>query len=310
MAEIDFIIGVDVSKDRLDGFDARSGEIFQEENSREGRSALARKYHGRPAVFVVEASGGYERPLREELSAAGFSVRLVDPRKVRLFARASGRWAKTDRLDAQVIAAYARAIPGTSPLPDQQQVHLAELVTYRRQLVDETTAIANQSALLRDPELRRISKRRLASLQAQIARLDRRVAETIETSDDLREKASLLRSIPGVGPVLCAALLAFLPELGTLSRHQVAALVGVAPLDNQSGRHNGPRHIYGGRPLLRSILFMGALVASRCNKPLKAFYQHLRMAGKKAKVALVAVMRKLVVLANTLLRERRPYAVR
>lgn len=310
MAEIDFIIGVDVSKDRLDGFDARSGEIFQEANSREGRSALARKYHGRPAVFVVEASGGYERPLREELSAAGFSVRLVDPRKVRLFARASGRWAKTDRLDAQVIAAYAHAIPGTSPLPDQQQAHLAELVTYRRQLVDETTAIANQSALLRDPELRRISKRRLASLQAQIARLDRRVAETIETSDDLREKASLLRSIPGIGPVLCAALLAFLPELGTLSRHQVAALVGVAPLDNQSGRHNGPRHIYGGRPLLRSILFMGALVASRCNKPLKAFYQHLRMAGKKAKVALVAVMRKLVVLANTLLRERRPYAVR
>jgi transposase len=245
--------------------------------------------------------------LREELSKEGYSVRIVDPRKVRLFARASGRWAKTDRLDAQVIAAYARAIPGTSPPPDPHQEHLAELATYRRQLVDETTAIANQSGLLRDPELRRINKRRLASLQTQIVRIDSRIAQAIQASEALREKARLLRSIPGVGPVLCAALLAFLPELGSLSRHQVAALVGVAPIDNQSGRRNGPRHIYGGRPLLRCILFMGALVASRCNKPLAAFYQRLRDAGKKPKVALVAVMRKLVVLANALLRDNRAY---
>lgn len=308
MSNIEFIIGLDISKDRLDGFDAESKETFQVENTRQGRAGLVRKYCGRTVLFVAEASGGYERPLRNDLREAGFSVRIVDPRKVRLFARASGRWAKTDRLDAEIIAAYARAIPGTSPSPDPRQEHLAELATYRRQLVDETTTIKTQSALLRDPELRRISDRRLASLKAQIVRLDKRIAETIEASEDLQEKARLLRSIPGVGAVLGAALLAFLPELGNLSRHQVAALVGVAPLDNQSGRRNGPRHIYGGRPLLRSILFMGALVASRCNKPLAAFYQHLRSAGKKPKVALVAVMRKLVVLANALLRDKRLYA--
>jgi transposase len=308
MAHIDSIIALDVSKDRLDCLDADTGEAFQTDNSRAGRAHLAERYHGRVVQFVVEASGGYERPVVHDLCTSGFSVRVVDPRKVRLFARASGRWAKNDRLDAQMIAAYARAIPGTEQGLDPAQERLAELATYRRQLLAEQTMVANQAETLCDPELRRLTTRRLASLKAQIVRLDTRIAEHIGAFPSLRDKADLLLSIPGVGPVLCTALLAYLPELGQLSRHQVAALVGVAPMDNDSGRRKGARSIYGGRPALRSVLYMAALAASRFNKPLADFYSRLRKAGKKPKVALVAVMRKLAVLANALIRDQRAYA--
>jgi transposase len=308
MAQTDFIIALDVSKDRLDCLDAETGEAFQIDNSEVGRRALIRRYRSRPVIFVLEASGGYERPVIHELCSAGCCVRLVDPRKVRLFARASGRWAKNDRLDAQMIAAYAHAIPGRKHEVDPVQERLAELATYRRQLLVEQTMVTNQAEALRDPELHRLAKRRLASLQAQLVRLDKRIAGQIELSAPLRDKARMLLSIPGVGPVLCAALLAFLPELGRLNRHQVAALVGVAPMDNESGRWKGARSIYGGRPALRSVLYMAALVATRFNPPLATFYSRLRKAGKKPKVAIVAVMRKLVVMANALIRDQRVYA--
>jgi transposase len=301
------IIAVDVSKAHLDCFDSATGEAFRVENAPTGIAHLEDRYRGRTVTFAAEASGGYERLLLRTLSAAGFAVRLLDPRKVRLFARASGRLAKTDRLDAQVIAAFAEAIPGDARTPDPDHEALAELATYRRQLIAEQTAIASQAEGLRDTELRRVSHRRMAVLTAQITRLDTRIAEAIQASETLREKARLLRSIPGVGPVLCAALLAFLPELGWLSRHQVAALVGVAPFDNQSGATDRPRHIQGGRTALRTVLFMAALAATRCNRDLAAFYERLRAAGKKPKVALVAVMRKLVVLANAIIRDQREY---
>lgn len=308
MAQVDSIIALDVSKSRLDGLDAETGEAFQVDNSPEGRAALAKRGAGRSVQFVMEASGGYERPVMHDLCAVGCSVRLVDPRKVRLFARASGRWAKNDRLDAEMIAAYARAIPGVATSNDLSQERLAELATYRRQLIVEQTMVANQAETVRDPELRRVTKRRLAALKAQLARIDKRMAEFIEASPSLKEKARILLSIPGVGMVLCVSLLAYLPELGNLSRHQVAALVGVAPMDNESGRRKGPRSIYGGRPAVRSVLYMAALVASRFNQSLATFYKRLRTNGKKPKVALVAIMRKLVVLANALIRDNRIYA--
>lgn len=302
------IIAVDVSKAHLDCFDAARGEAFRVDNARPGFTALARKYQGQSVVFAAEASGGYERGLLRELGAVGFSVRLLDPRKVRLFARASGRLAKTDRLDARAIAAFAQAIPGEPQAINPAQEALAELATYRRQLIAEQTLVANQAEGLRDPELLRVTRRRLAMLKTQIVRLDLRLAEAIQASETLREKSRLLLSIPGVGPVLCSALLAFLPELGQISRHQVAALVGVAPFDNQSGKTDRPRRIQGGRTALRTVLFTAALAATRCNKTLAAFYDRLRAAGKKPKVAIVAVMRKLVVLANALLRDQRPFA--
>lgn len=308
MAHTESIIALDVSKDRLDGLDANTGASFQTDNSGAGRASLARRYRGRIVQFVLEASGGYERPVVRDLCAAGFSVRLVDPRKVRLFAQACGRWAKNDRLDARMIAAYASTIPGSERRIDPAQDRLAELATYRRQGLAEQTMVANQTEGLRDPALRRLASRRLAALKAQIAWLDKRIAEHIATSPTLRDKARLLLSIPGVGMVLCMALLAFLPELGQLGRHQVAALAGVAPMDNDSGRRKGPRSIYGGRPALRSVLYMAALAASRFNKPLAAFYRRLRAAGKKPKVALVAVMRKLIIVANAVVRDQRVYA--
>jgi len=308
MAQTDSIIALDVSKDRLDCLDADTGEVFQVENSVSGRATLVRRCRGRTVQLVLEASGGYERPVIHDLCGAGLSVRLVDPRKVRLFARASGRWAKNDRLDAEMIAAYARVIPGSDRQVDPAQERLAELATYRRQLLAEQTMVANQAETLRDPELRRLSARRLASLKAQLARLDNRIAEHIDASPPLADRARLLQSIPGVGPVLCTAFLAFLPELGQLTRHQVAALAGVAPMDNDSGRRKGARSIYGGRPALRAVLYMAALAATRCNPTLAVFYKRLRDAGKKPKVAIVAVMRKLVIMANALIRDQRAYA--
>lgn len=236
MAQTDSIIALDVSKDRLDCLDADTGEVFQVKNSVSDRASLAARYHGRAVQCVLEASGGYERPVIHDLCQAGLSVRLVDPRKVRFFARASGRWAKNDRLDAEMIAAYASAIPGSDRQIDPAQEQLAELATYRRQLLDEQTMVSNQAETLRDPELRRQTARRLASLKAQLTRLDKRIAEHIQVSPLLADRARLLLSIPGVGPVLCTALLAFLPELGQLTRHQVAALAGVAPMDHDSGR--------------------------------------------------------------------------
>lgn len=245
MAQTDSIIALDVSKDRLDCLDADTGEVFQVKNSVSGRASLAARYRGRAVQCVLEASGGYERPVIHDLCQAGLSVRLVDPRKVRFFARASGRWAKNDRLDAEMIAAYASAIPGSDRQIDPAQEQLAELATYRRQLLDEQTMVSNQAETLRDPELRRQTARRLASLKAQLTRLDKRIAEHIQASPLLADRARLLLSIPGVGPVLCSALLAFLPELGQLTRHQVAALAGVAPMDNDSGRRQGSaKHLW------------------------------------------------------------------
>lgn len=302
------ILGVDVSKDRLDCFAPGTGEAFALDNNAKGQAELLRRCQADGLLVALEASGGYEKPLLARLGAAGLPARLLDPRKVRLFAQASGQWAKTDRLDARIIAAFAQTIPGALHTPDPATEQLAELVTYRHQLVEAETTLANQAGHLRDPELRRHAQRRLQALTLQLLRLDLRIKAFIAAHPTLSHKAAILRSIPGVGPVLCATLLAELPELGTVGRRDIAALVGVAPFDNASGRRNGPRSIYGGRPAIRSVLYMAAIIAARHNPPLAAFKARLRNAGKKPKVAIVAVMRKLIVLANALIRDNRAYS--
>jgi transposase len=301
------ILAIDIAKDRLDCFAADRGETFALDNSPTGHAALLRRAKAGGYLVALEASGGYERPVIAALLKGAIALRLLDPRRVRHFARASGRWAKNDRLDARVIAAFAAAIAGANHQPDPDAERLAELVTYRRQLIEAETALANQAEHLSDPELKRNAKRRLLTLKLQLLRLDQRIEAAIAASPALHHKAAILRSIPGVGPVLCATLLAELPELGHLGRRQIAALVGVAPMDNSSGKRHGPRTIYGGRPAIRATLYMAALVAARFNKPLTAFKDRLRNAGKPPKVAIVAVMRKLLVLANAILRDNRPY---
>lgn len=301
------ILAIDVSKDRLDGFAADSAEAFSLANTPAGHATLVRRAKASRGLVVLEASGGYERAVIAACLAHDVPVRLLDPRRVRHFARAQGQLAKTDRLDARAIAAFATAIPGEVHKPDPEATRLAELVTYRRQLLEIEAVLANQAQHLTDPELRRDAKLRLNTLKLRLIRLDGRIEEAIDASATLARKAAILRSIPGVGPVLCATLLASLPELGQLDRREVAALVGVAPIDNSSGRRQGPRSIHGGRPAIRATLYMAALTAGRFNTALAAFRDRLRNAGKKPKVAIVAVMRKLLVLANALLRDNRPY---
>lgn len=302
------ILAIDVAKDRLDCVAADTGEAFALDNTPIGHAALLRRCRQGGHLVALEASGGYERPVITALLGAGIAVRLLDPRRVRHFACAPGQWAKTDRLDARAIAAFATAIAGAPHRPDPEAERLAELVTYRRQLTETETALANQAEHLSDPELKRDAKRRLLTLKLRLLRLNARIEAAIANSPALRHKAAILRSIPGVGSILCAALLAELPELGTIGRREIAALVGVAPMDNSSGRRQGPRSIHGGRPAIRSVLYMAALVAGRFNAPLAAFKDRLRAAGKQPKVAIVAVMRKLLVLANPLLHNQRPYA--
>lgn len=301
------ILALDVSKDRLDAYCTTTGEAFALPNTAAGHRELCKRAKAGGALTVMEASGGYERAALLALHIAGLPARLCDPRKVRLFARASGRWAKNDRLDARAIAAFAQAIPGENHTLDPVQQRLAELVTYRRQLVEAETTLGNQARHLTDAALKRDAARRLATLKTRREMLEIRIAREIQACPDLAARAAILQSVPGIGSVLCAVILAELPELGSLGRREVAALVGVAPIDNDSGKRRGPRSIYGGRPAIRNTLYMAALVAGQHNKPLAEFRTRLLKAGKKPKVAIVAVMRKLIVLANALLRDNRAY---
>jgi transposase len=302
------IVAIDVSKERLDVFAAKSEEEFFVENSLKGCGKLAKRFAGQPVVFALEASGGYERLAIKTLSEAGFAVRRLDPYRVRKFAHAGGQWAKNDRLDAKVIAAYAATFESPTAIIDTERDKLAQLVVYRRQLVDQDVQITRQAEQLTDPELIRISKRRVASLRAQIVRIDLRIRQAIDETPSLARIDAILRSIPGVGPVLSATLLANLPELGRLSRRQIAALVGVAPYDNDSGKRRGQRGIFAGRANIRRVLYMSAITAIRCNLAVRVFHERLRAAGKKPKVAIVAAMRKIIVIANALLRDNRNFA--
>jgi transposase len=300
-------VGIDVSKAKLD---VAVGEdpVFTVANTPEGHAQLAaRLAPRRPRRVVLEATGGLEAAAAAALCHAGLPVLIVNPRQVRDFARAMGHLAKTDAIDARVLAHFAavtRAEP--KPLPEEEARELDALLDRRRQRIGMRTMEQNRLATAAG-RVRRDLESHLRWLEAHIARVDRELDERIRSSPAWREKDDLLRGIPGVGPVLSRTLLAGVPELGTLSNRQAAALVGVAPMAADSGRWRGPRRCAGGRKMVRGVLYMAALTASRFNPSLKAFADRLKAAGKRPKVVLTAVARKLVVLANAILRSGTPW---
>lgn len=304
MAQIIPTIGIDVSKERLDIAVHPAGELFSVTNDGPGWRALTRRLKPIGARAIgLEASGGYERGVIGVLLKAGLPVRLVNAWKLRQFAKAAGLLAKNDRLDARAIAWFVATLPGREVRQDRAVEHLVELVNARRQVVDAILQVANQTEHLRDAGLRRMHTRRIAQLKADLAQLDHRIAQAIAATPALAERHKLLCSMPGVGPVLAATLLALLPELGSLRNRPIGALVGVVPYDFDSGKMKGVRSIFGGRAAVRRVLFMAAQAAAMWNPTLKAFKQHLLAAGKKPKVAIVAVMRKLIITLNAMVRD-------
>ena len=301
-------VGIDVSKARLDLALHPSGPATSVPHDESGITTVVDRLRTvRPTGIVLEATGGVERALVRALVAAELPVVVVTPRQVRDFAKATGHLAKTDTLDAHVLARVAEAVrPALRPLPDAATQNLRALLARRRQLVEMLTAEKNR--LDRAPT--RVQKRLRAHITwliTELTRLNAELDETIHQSPIWRAQEDLLQSVPGVGPVMSRTLLADLPELGTLTRKQIAALVGVAPLNHDSGTLRGRRHVWGGRAPVRSALYMAALVATKWNPVLQQFYQRLRAAGKAPKVALVACMRKLLTILNAMLKQQRPW---
>jgi transposase len=297
-------VGVDVSKHRLDIHLRPSGEGFTLDHDDGSVAALIERLGAlTPALIVLEATGGMEVRLGAALAAAGLPVAIVNPRQVRAFARAMGRLAKTDRLDAAVIAHFAEAVrPPVRPLPDEATRHLGALVARRRQLLEMLVAERNRRHAA-DPVLHGRIDAHLRWLEEALAEIEQDLDGAVRESAIWRAKEALLRSVPGIGHVSARTLLAELPELGSLTRRQAAALVGVAPFSRDSGRMRGRRTVWGGRARLRACLYMAAVAAARGSNPVIAgFYKRLRLAGKPAKLALTACLRKLVVTLNAMLR--------
>jgi transposase len=302
-------IGIDVSKDRLDVHVRPSDEAFAVGRDSEGLVALIERVGLLdPYLVVLEATGGFELTVAAALVAAGVPLAVVNPRQIRDFARATGQLAKTDALDAKAIARFAEAVrPEPRAVPDEQVRALGELVARRRQVIEMMTAERNRRRQLTNRRLIKSVDRLLAVLLKELAELDRDVGDGIRGTPAWRERDQLLRSVPGVGDVVSRTLIADLPELGSLDRKKIAALVGVAPLNRDSGKMRGRRTIWGGRANVRSTLYMAALVASRHNPVLAAFYQRLVSAGKAKKLAITAVMRKLLTILNAIIRDQRPW---
>lgn len=301
-------VGIDISKAQLDVGVRPSGERTSVPYDAPGLTTLiAQLTQVQPTRIVVEATGGLERPLLRALVDAALPVVAVNPRQVRDFAKATGQLAKTDALDAQVLARFAEVIqPPLRVLPDPQTQELAALLARRRQVL--AMQRAEQNRLDRAPA--RVRKRievHLRWLRAELARLDTDLDDLIHQSPVWREREDLLQSVPGIGPVMSRTVLAELPELGLLNRKQIAALVGVAPYNRDSGRLRGHRAIWGGRAPVRTALYMAALVATRWNPVIRSFYQRLRTAGKAPKVALVAAMRKLLTILNAMVHRGTPW---
>jgi len=302
------IAGIDVSKDRLDVHVLPDGMSFSVTRDDEGIAALvARLAPLQPAAIGLEASGGFETLVVAGLAAAGLPVVVVDPARVRAFAKALGQRAKTDPIDAAVIARFVAAMkPVIRPLPDAQTRDLADLLARRRQIV----AMIGAERQRRTKATARIVKsidRLVAALGKELAGLDHAIDKTVKGRPDWVEKEDLLASVPGIGKTIARTLIAELPELGKLDRRQVAALTGLAPFTRQSGQWRGKSFIGGGRADVRAVLFMGALVAARRNKTLKAFRDKLVAAGKPKIVAIIATARKLVTMLNAILRDNQPW---
>jgi transposase len=301
-------VGVDVASDHVDVCVRPGGEIRRFESTSDYEDLVEYLKPQGPTLVVLEATGGYEAPVAAALATAGLAVAVVNPRQVRDFARATGRLAKTDRLDAEAIAHFAEAVrPAVRPLPDEQTRELMALVARRRQLVEMLVAERNRLAKSTSAGTKKDIDKHIQWLRKRIESHDQDIGRSVRQSPLWREKDDLLQSVPGIGPVTSSTLLATLPELGTLDRRKLAALVGVAPLNRDSGKLHGKRITWGGRANVRAILYMAATSAVQHNPRLKVMYSRLVTAGKAKKLALVACMRKLLTIANAVLRDQAPW---
>jgi len=302
-------IGIDVSKGHLDICARPIGRAWRVTNDEAGIAQLLEELAGlKPTLAVLEPTGGFEVPVVAALAVAGIALAVVNARQVRDFAKAIGRLAKTDTIDAAVLAHFAEAVhPEPRALPDEETAELSALLARRRQLVEMLTAETNRMRTARPDRLRKSIYEHVRWLRRELREADDDIDQNLRKSAIWREKDDLLQSVPGVGPVLSRTLLADLPELGTLDRRQIAALVGVAPLNRDSGSSRRKRVTWGGRAIVRAPLYMAALVAARHNAVIRATYERLVEGGKAKKVALVACMRKLLVILNAIIRDRRPW---
>lgn len=308
MTREEYFVGIDVSKASLDTAVWEQEEVWQHSNDVEGIASLLKKLKSlSPSLIVVEATGGLEADVVAELAVAGLPVVVINPTRIRAFARSTGELAKTDKIDAGIIARFAQAVrPEVRELPNEEASRLAAVVNRRRQII--AMLVAEKNRLNTAPrQVQDRIKKHIEWLEEELAALEKGIQEQIKENPLWREQEELLRSVPGIGPVTSAVLLAELPELGTLNRQKIAALVGVAPFNKDSGPRKGKRRIYGGRSSVRSTLYMATLVAVRFNPVIKAFYERLIANGKEKKVALTACARKLLVILNAILRQSQPW---
>jgi transposase len=310
MDKTDVLVGIDVSKDRLDVCVLPAGEAFAVPRDGEGLAALTARLSGlQPKVVAVEATGGFETTVAAAVGGAGLPLVIVNPAQVRAFAQALGRRAKTDPIDAEVIARFVAAVnPEVRPLPSAAEQLLADLVARRRQIVQMISAEKQRQKRQLQPRLQRSIARLVVALTRELTELDSQIDDEIHGTPAWQAKEQLLRTTPGVGPIVSRTLVAELPELGKLDRRQIAALAGLAPWTRQSGKWKGKSFIGGGRASVRTALFMAALVASRHNPVLKAFHQRLIAAGKPKLVAITATARKLLTILNTMVKTQTPWS--
>ena len=306
---MEHFVGIDVAKDRLDVHLRPSTESFAVARDSEGLAQLVDRLQVlAPQLVVMEATGGYETVVASAVAAAHLPLAVVNPRQIRDFARATGRLAKTDAIDAAAIAHFAEAVrPPARPIADAQARALGELVARRRQVIEMIVAERNRRRRATQGRVLKAIDRHLELLQSELSELDQDIDGAIRNSPAWQADADLLASVPGVGPATLRTLIAELPELGHLDRRKIAALVGVAPINRDSGTLRGRRMIAGGRLVVRTALFMATLVASRCNPIIAPYYAKLRTAGKTGKQALTACMRKLIVILNAIVRDGTPW---
>jgi transposase len=302
-------VGIDVSKDRLDVYVHPAGESFAVARNAEGLETLNNRLLPlKAAAVAVEATGGFESVVAASLGGAGLPVIVVNPAQVRHYAQALGKRAKTDPIDACVIARFVEATrPQIRPLPDADTQMLAELVTRRRQIIQMIVAERQRERMIQNRSLRKSAARLIKALEKELNVLDTDIDDAVRGSPAWRQKDELLKSVPGIGDVIARTLIAEMPELGHLDRRQIASLAGLAPWTRQSGKWRGKSFTGGGRPIVRTALFIGATVAVRHNPLLKAFYQRLVAAGKPKMVALIAATRKLLTILNAILRDKTPW---
>jgi len=300
-------VGIDVAKATLDVAFGSDGELMQVENSESGTAQLLERLgQVAPTLVVLEATGGYESLVAGAIAGRGIDVAIVNPRQVRDFAKATGVLAKTDRIDARVLARFAEAVrPEPRPLPTAEAKELDELLRRRRQIVDMLTMEKNRLSIAATQRMKKGLAKHIAWLEEALRRANGDIDTAVKNSPVWRDQEDLLRSVPGIGPISARTMLVDLPELGALTRRKIAALVGVAPLNRDSGTMKGTRTCWGGRAPVRQVLYMAAVSAIRCNPVIRSTYLALLARGKKRKVAIVACMRKLLTILTAMVRDGR-----